>query len=368
MAIDPSLLKITTDNFRKFVHDVNSRFDRLDTADQSAFEVLSKYYNRSFDRTECEELVAVIKGNLNRYATDRELQAALKEFAALCTVWFTKTEVEFSAFKAAMEDSQREYQRLEQEQERQRQEQRQRQRQREQQRQEQEQERQRHLVYKIDQDIIILYSLCILASLIAAAVLGLITGAIIAGIDSKNVAGAGVRGGLLMGAISVLPVSVFFMYVALKHKEIDWADSDMAALRNAHFFASPVCGLVGSIMGAIVTGNTAFLISHGAICGAIVGICFYFVVEACSLFLFVKGFHKIYLEFDANIDHFALFLLGGGGIAIIVGSILGAIIGALLTKGDLGDMWGAIIGGSIAPIVYLVAYIVLSKRNFRYGT
>ena len=100
--INPILLNRDVEKFRKLCFDLNREFESLNVDDQSAFEVLSKYYNRSFDRAECEELINGIKSNLNKYSSNRGLQANLKDFTALCSIWYTKTDYEFAEFKKAM--------------------------------------------------------------------------------------------------------------------------------------------------------------------------------------------------------------------------------------------------------------------------
>jgi hypothetical protein len=101
-AVNTILLTRDVEKFRKLAYVINGDFETLDVEDQSAFEVLSKYYNRTFDKKECEELISGIKSNLNKYSSKRDLQAALKDFAATCTVWYTKSEFEFNVFKKAM--------------------------------------------------------------------------------------------------------------------------------------------------------------------------------------------------------------------------------------------------------------------------
>lgn len=101
-SINPILLRRDVDKFRSLCFIINRGFDLLDVSDQSAFEILSKYYQRHFDKHECEELLNCLKGNLNKYSAKRELQTNMKEFVAICTLWYTKTEPEFAAFKKAM--------------------------------------------------------------------------------------------------------------------------------------------------------------------------------------------------------------------------------------------------------------------------
>ena len=101
MAVNPAL-KQNVEKFRKHCYYLNGNFESLNVDDYSAFEVLSKYYNRTFDKKECEELINVIKTNLNKYSNNRDLQASLKEFAALCTILYAKTDSEFAEFKKAM--------------------------------------------------------------------------------------------------------------------------------------------------------------------------------------------------------------------------------------------------------------------------
>lgn len=100
--INQILLNRDIEKFRTITYLINKAFDSLDVGEQSAFEILSKYYQHHFDKNECEELIGSIKGSLNKYSSNRDLQSNLKDFTAICTIWYTKTEHEFAEFRKAM--------------------------------------------------------------------------------------------------------------------------------------------------------------------------------------------------------------------------------------------------------------------------
>lgn len=102
MDVNQLILKRDIEKFRKLCYAINKVFDSLDVDDQSVFEVLSKHYQHRYDKAEAEELVGCLKANLNKYSSNRELQSDLKDFAAICTLWYTKTEQEFVEFRKAM--------------------------------------------------------------------------------------------------------------------------------------------------------------------------------------------------------------------------------------------------------------------------
>ncbi|MDR0505775.1 MAG: SH3 domain-containing protein [Dysgonamonadaceae bacterium] len=75
----------------------------LTTEEESAFGVLCDHWrNGSFEPDESKDLIKNIKNNLNLHVNNRDLQAALKEFSALCDKYYTKEADKFQEFKQEM--------------------------------------------------------------------------------------------------------------------------------------------------------------------------------------------------------------------------------------------------------------------------
>jgi predicted nucleic-acid-binding protein len=81
---------------------IKKHYTELTTEEQSSFDILIDYWRGSFDRDECNELIAELKSGINKHANNRDLLQHIKDFASLCTVYYSKTETEFLDFKKAM--------------------------------------------------------------------------------------------------------------------------------------------------------------------------------------------------------------------------------------------------------------------------
>ena len=104
MAIDSIQLKMDIAAFNKAKKHINEKRNLIvGTEVESAFDTLKEHYrNGGFEPTEMQELVMVIKSNLNKFGGDRSLQTELKKFATCCEVYYTKDEESFFEFQKAM--------------------------------------------------------------------------------------------------------------------------------------------------------------------------------------------------------------------------------------------------------------------------
>jgi hypothetical protein len=98
----PLILKNDAAKWKEATRKIKESRHELTTGEESAFEVLCDYWHRSFDKTECEELITILKSDANKHSNNRDLAQQLKEFASLCTSYYTKTEVEFNAFQTEL--------------------------------------------------------------------------------------------------------------------------------------------------------------------------------------------------------------------------------------------------------------------------
>jgi hypothetical protein len=106
MTVDLTLLKMHVDGFNKAKKYINEEKNLIVGTDvEAAFDTLKDHWRTGdFEPTEMGELVAVIKKNLKLFGSNRDLQTALKDFASMCEIYYTKDEDIFESFQAVMQN------------------------------------------------------------------------------------------------------------------------------------------------------------------------------------------------------------------------------------------------------------------------
>jgi hypothetical protein len=106
MAVDLSLLKMHIDAFNKAKNSINEKKALIVGTDvEAAFDTLKDHWRTGgFEPKEMVELVSIIKKNLNKFGSNRELQAELKNFASMCEIYYTKDDDTFEAFQATLQN------------------------------------------------------------------------------------------------------------------------------------------------------------------------------------------------------------------------------------------------------------------------
>ena len=77
----------------------------LTEREQFAFSDLKDYWRRRFNKAECEELIARLKSDSSKHPNDPvqlQLATGIKNFASLCTIYYTKTPDDFFEFAKAL--------------------------------------------------------------------------------------------------------------------------------------------------------------------------------------------------------------------------------------------------------------------------
>jgi len=99
---NPVILKNDVKKWNETTKKIKENLKELTVEEESSFDVLSDYWRRNFDSNECADLIKELKSGEDKHIGNRDLLLHLKDFASLCTSYYTKTETEFNEFKKAL--------------------------------------------------------------------------------------------------------------------------------------------------------------------------------------------------------------------------------------------------------------------------
>jgi hypothetical protein len=105
VGTNTAILKTDIKKWRDATIKIKEDYKELTEAEQSAFDMLNSYWKEhAFDKTKCRELIDAIKPESEKHGNNPDLRQALKEFASLCTYYYTRTEAEFDVLKKVLGD------------------------------------------------------------------------------------------------------------------------------------------------------------------------------------------------------------------------------------------------------------------------